>query len=146
MNRYLYEKSVAHRGFLIIPFVAGNVSGRQLYSYILLAGYGYQHKWHKCENPAGYFTEDVYDVLQAAKKHLDKAEAVGGAEQHFRHRYTYLNNLVVLYKAAGKYYYDHYAPYGLNNIAAPKLFATEQDCIEWIRLGLLRRAVREVSA
>ncbi|MGK7908197.1 MAG: hypothetical protein AB4040_13360 [Synechococcus sp.] len=146
MERYLYEKSVAHRGFLIIPFLAGNLSGRSLYSYVLLAGYGYQHQWHKAENPAGCFTEDPYEVVQAAKAHLDKADAVGGPEQYFRHRYTYLNNLVVLYKAAGKYYYDHYAPYGLNNIAAPKLFPTEQECIEWIRLGLLRRAVREVRA
>ena len=145
MTKYLYEKAASHRGFLIIPYEAARLSGRPLYSYVLLAGYGYQHQWHKTENLAGVYTEDIYEVVIHAKAHLDRHEACGGKESHFSGSYTYLRNLVVIYEAAGRFYYDQYAPESLTNIAAPKLFSTKQDCIEWVRLGLLRRAIRQVQ-
>jgi hypothetical protein len=46
--------------------------------------------------------------------------------------------LIVIHEGAGKYFYDHYKPEELNNVAAPKLFKSESDCISWIKQGLDR--------
>ncbi|WP_026100911.1 hypothetical protein [Synechococcus sp. PCC 7336] len=146
MTNYQYDKAASHRGFMIIPFEGGKISGRSLFSYVLLSGYGYQHQWHKTENIAGVYAEDAYEVVKLAKAHLDRHKAIGGSPTHFTLSYTYLNNLIVIHEAAGRFYYDHYTPGNLNNIAAPKLFSSEQECIEWVRLGLLRRTVRQALA
>ena len=146
MTTYQYDKATAHRGFLIVPFEVTRLSGRPLYSYVLLSGYGSQHQWHKSGNLAGIYAEDIYDVIHHAKVHLDRQDACGGKSGHFSNSYTYLRNLVVIYESADRYYYDHYAPDSLTNIAAPKLFSSKEECIEWVRAGLLRHTIRSVHS
>ena len=146
MLKYQYDKAATHRGFLIVPFEVTRISGRPIYSYVLLSGYGYQHQWHKSENLAGIYAEDIYEVIVHAKAHLDREDACGGKQGHFSSSYTYLRNLIVIYEAAGRFYYDHYAPERLTNIAAPKLFSSKEKCIDWVRTGLLRRTLRSTQS
>ncbi|HCF29927.1 MAG TPA: hypothetical protein DEV81_22615, partial [Cyanobacteria bacterium UBA11049] len=56
----------------------------------------------------------------------------------FKSRYTYRNNLIIILEISGKYFYDHYPPDNLNNIAAPRIFSSEAECINWIKQGLER--------
>jgi hypothetical protein len=141
MHRFLYERSIVHKGYLVIPYVAGRLEDKAIYSYALLAAAGHTNPWHQTTNPAGLYAEDGLKILEVAQAHLDEAAVAGGSDDHFQRRYTFLKNLVILYETANKVYYDHYAPTSLVNIAAPKLFAAEQDCIEWIRRGLSHRQV-----
>jgi hypothetical protein len=68
-------------------------------------------------------------------RHLDFRNA-------FRQRYIYRGHLLIVGEIRGRYFYDHYSPYELRNIAAPKLFASESECLSWIKLGLDRRPAR----
>ena len=138
MNRLLYEKSVSYKGHLIIPFVFGMADGESIYSYKLLSELGHKGKFHKSENPSGIYSDSSDSIIDIAKEHLDKNLDIGTSVDYFKCRYTYRDNLIVIHEGAGKYFYDHYKPEELNNVAAPKLFKSESDCISWIKQGLDR--------
>lgn len=136
MSRLIYESSVAYKGFLIIPFIFNQVDGHEIYSYKLLAEIGYNSSLHKTENPAGIYGSNIENVIAIAKEHIDKFADFVAADDGFKLRYTYHNHLVIISQEDGKYFYQHYPPESLNNIAAPKLFNTEFECVSWIKQGL----------
>lgn len=146
MSRLFYESSVSYRGYLIIPFLFNKVDGHEIYSYKLLAEIGNRSKLHKAENPAGIYGSSVDNIIDIAKQHLDKNFEFINKDDYFKSRYTYRNNLIILCQEAGKYFYDHYPPENLSNIAAPKIFKSEYECISWVKQGLeglhLKRRVR----
>lgn len=143
MSNLLYEKSVSYKGHLIIPFIFGMADGQYIYSCKLLSELGHKGKFHKLENPAGIYSSSVENIIDITKEHLDKNSDVISNVDYFQRRYTYRHNLIIIYEAAGKYFYDHYKPEELNNVAAPKLFKTEQECISWIKQGLDRSHIDE---
>jgi hypothetical protein len=51
---------------------------------------------------------------------------------------SYRGNLIIVHQEAGKYFYDHYKPESLTNLAAPKIFQSEVECLNWIKAGLDR--------
>lgn len=143
MSQLLYEKSVSYKGYLIIPFVFGIADGQSVYSYKLLSELGHKGKFHKSENPAGIYSSSWEGSIAVAKEHLDQNSKVFSSDDYFKRRYTYQNNLIIVYETGGKYFYDHYKPDQLNNVAAPKLFKSEQECISWIKQGLDRSVIGE---
>lgn len=143
MSSLLYEKSVSHKGHLIIPFIFGGANRQSIYSYKLLSELGYKGKFHNLENPAGIYSNSIDSITEIAKEHLDQNSDVVSNIDYFKRRYTYRQNLIIIYEGAGKYFYDHYKPETLNNVAAPKLFKSEQDCISWIKQGLERSQIGE---
>ncbi|MEM8677068.1 MAG: hypothetical protein AAGF83_24920 [Cyanobacteria bacterium P01_G01_bin.67] len=138
IKRFLYEKSVAYQECLIIPFVYSAIDGRKIYSYALLSEQGYNSILHQAENPAKLYADETEGIVAIAKQHLDTQIILEGTG-YFRQRYTYRHNLIIIHQTAGKYFYDHYAPGNLVNIAAPKIFTSAQDCIEWVKTGLERQ-------
>ncbi|HEY9903745.1 MAG TPA: hypothetical protein V6D43_15195 [Candidatus Sericytochromatia bacterium] len=138
MSRLLYEKSVSYKGHLIIPFVLVTADSESIYSYRLLSELAHKGKFHKSDNPATLYMSSIEDIIAVAKEHLDKNSDIVSKEDYFKCRYTYRHNLIIIYQGAGKYFYDHYKPEALNNVAAPKLFNSELDCISWIKQGLNR--------
>lgn len=136
MNRLLYEKSISHQGHLIIPFVFGIVDSRSIYSYKLLSELGRKGRFHKSENPAGICSNRMDIIVDIAKEFLDENSDVVNITNYFKWRYTYHNNLIIISEETGKYFYDHYKPDNLNNIAAPKIFESEEACLNWIKQGL----------
>jgi hypothetical protein len=137
-NRLLYDSSVSYKGYLIIPFVFGTVDNYAIYSYKLLAALGHKSIFHKTENPAGMYASSLSNIIVIAQEHLAQHAETTYSLDHFQQRYTYRNNLFIISQEAGKYFYDHYAPISLNNIAAPKLFTSENECLTWIKQGLER--------
>ncbi|NJL61035.1 MAG: hypothetical protein HC903_03370 [Methylacidiphilales bacterium] len=148
MSRLIYENSVSYRGYLVIPFACNKIGNnsigdgnREIYSYKLLAENGSRNKLHKAENPAKIYGDSISNIIYIAKEYIDKhlidknLELVN-KDDAFKNRYTYRNNLIIVSQEAGKYYYDHYPPESLNNIAAPKIFKSEFDCISWIKQGV----------
>lgn len=138
MSRLLYEYSIIHQGHLIIPFVYGLANQEEIYSYHLLSELGCRGNFHKVQNPAGFYASNVYRIIDIAKEHLDEYSDVVDSLDLFKIRYTYLQNLIIISQLAGKYFYDHYPPNELRNIAAPKIFPSEIDCINWVKQGLDR--------
>ncbi|PAX53340.1 hypothetical protein [Brunnivagina elsteri] len=149
MSRLIYENSVSYRGYLIIPFVCnkigntfiGNGSRGKIYSYKLLAENGSRNKLHKAENPTEIYGDSIDNIIDIGKKYIDrhlidKNLELVNKDDAFKNRYTYRNNLIIVSEEAGKYHYDHYSPESLNNIAAPKIFKSEFDCISWIKEGI----------
>ncbi len=136
MNILLYEKSVSYQGHLIIPFVYSLIQDQNIYSYKLLSARGYKAKFHKSENPAAIYSGSVEGIIQIAKEHLNKHYDLKEQIDNFKFRYTYQNNLIIIYECAGKYFYDHYKSEDLTNVAAPKIFQSEYDCIKWVKAGL----------
>jgi hypothetical protein len=159
MSRLIYENSVSYRGYLIIPFVCNKIDNtsrgngdrdtkeshakrdRKIYSYKLLAENGSRNKLHKAENPAGIYGDSIDNIIDTGKQYIDrhlidKNLELVNKDDTFKNRYTYRNNLIIVSQEAGKYYYDHYSPESLNNIAAPKIFKSEFDCISWIKQGI----------
>ncbi|HEY9873542.1 MAG TPA: hypothetical protein V6D12_08890 [Candidatus Obscuribacterales bacterium] len=136
MNQLLYENSVSYQGHLIIPFIFGMADGEAIYSYQLLSELGHKGKFHKADNPAGMYSGKLDIIIDIAKKHLDENYDIFSHSDYFKCRYTYRQNLVIIYEIGGKYFYDHYNPNNLNNVAAPKIFKSEQECISWIKQGL----------
>ena len=141
MNRLLYEKSVSFKGFLIIPSAYRRLSGETLYTYRLLADVGHKSSLHQADNPAGVYSRTIQGILKIAKEHLNTQPP--GTEftdqygvDHFKHRYTYRDNLIIVAEARGKVFYDHYPPFELRNIAAPRIFTSQQDCMQWVKQGL----------
>lgn len=136
MTRLLYESSVCYQGYLIIPFVFGKADNYEIYSYKLLAEVGYNSQYHKVENPAGICASSIDNIIDIAKEHIDKHSDFVSQGDCFKTRYTYKNNLIVVYHEGDKYFYDHYPPDSLNNIAAPRTFLSQYECIAWIKQGL----------
>ena len=140
MNRFLYEKSVTYQECLIIPFVSGCIDGDDIYSYSLLSEQGYTSQLHQAKNPAQSYSSKLPKIIEIAKHHLDGQFTLEGSD-YFRQRYTYRDHLIVLHEEGGKCFYDHYSPRKLVNIAAPKVFDNVDDCIRWVKLGLLRNQI-----
>ncbi|BAY09480.1 hypothetical protein [Calothrix sp. NIES-2098] len=136
MSRLLYESSVSYKGYLIIPFVFGKADNYEIYSYKLLAEIGDKSKFHKTENPAGIYGSTISNIIDIAKEHIDQKSDFVSYSDSFKSRYIYRHNLIIVSQQEGKYFYDHYPPELLNNIAAPKLFKSEYECLSWIRQGL----------
>ncbi|MBD2084959.1 hypothetical protein NDI49_22765 [Trichocoleus sp. ST-U3] len=143
MSRLLYENSVSYKGYLIIPFVFGIADGQNIYSYSLLSELGHKGKFHKLENPAGIYSSCIDTIIEAAKEHLDENSDVVSQNDYFKNRYIYQDNLIIVYQLGSKYFYDHYKSDNLNNVAAPKIFGTEQECITWIKEGLDKSQINQ---
>lgn len=156
MSRLLYEQSTSYQGHLIIPFVYQQLAGQEIFSYRLLSEWGYKGRLHRAENPGGIYSCSASGITQIAKEYLDKttqqenrAANIGKAiaipdtdtlalpnRDYFRNRYTYKQNLIIVFHARHKFFYDHYPPTSLKNIAAPKIFNTERACLTWIKNGI----------
>ncbi|AFZ12227.1 hypothetical protein Cri9333_1330 [Crinalium epipsammum PCC 9333] len=136
MSILLYEKSASCQGHLIIPFVYSVIQDQHIYSYKLLSARGYKDQFHKSENPAAIYSGSVEGMIEIAKEHLNKYSDLKEQMDNFQSRYTYKNNLIIIYECAGKYFYDHYKSEDLINVAAPKIFQSEYDCIKWVKEGL----------
>lgn len=111
------------------------MDGQDIYSYALLSEQGYNSLLHQAENPAQLYASKLAEILAIAKQHLNQQVIVEGTN-YFRQRYTYRHNLIILHQAGDKCYYDHYAANSLVNIAAPKVFVSAAQCIEWVKTGL----------
>ena len=136
MSILLYEKSVSYQGHLIIPFIYSLLEDQNIYSYKLLSERGYKDIFHKSENPAAIYSGSIEGIIEIAMEHLNKHYDVQEQIDSFKSRYTYQNNLIIIYECAGKYFYDHYKSEDLINVAAPKIFKSEYECIMWIKEGL----------
>lgn len=143
MSRLLHERSVSYKGYLIIPFIFGKADNYEIYSYRLLAEIGQKSQFHKAENPARIYGSSISNIVDIAKEHIDKNLEFSSQRDNFKSRYIYRNNLIIVFQEAGKYFYDHYPPELLNNIAAPKLFTSEYECLSWIKQGLDGRYARQ---
>ncbi|MEH2047713.1 hypothetical protein [Nostoc sp.] len=143
MSRLLYEKSVSYKGYLIIPFVFGKADNYEIYSYKMLSEIGHRSQFHKAGNPAGICGSDVSNIIDIAKEHIDQNSEFVHRGDSFKSRYIYRNNLIIIFQEGDKYFYDHYPPELLNNIAAPKLFKSEYECLNWIKQGFDGRHVRQ---
>ena len=135
---------MVHRGYLIIPFEWGTVADTPIYSYCLLAQWGRERQFHKAENPAGLHSEQVDGMIAIAQEHLDRQSDLAENGDYVQQRYVYQHNLIIISEIAGKYFYDHYPPDRLENIAAPKTFDSEQDCITWVKQGIDRQQQESV--
>ncbi|MGH7999008.1 MAG: hypothetical protein ACREPR_06170, partial [Brasilonema sp.] len=136
MSRLLYENSVSYKGYLIILFVFSKIDNYDIYSYKLLSAISHKSQFHKTENPAGIYGCSIENIIDIAKEHIDKYSDFVTHCDNFKFRYVYRNNLIIVFQEAGKYFYDHYLPDSLNNIAAPKLFSSEYECLRWIKQGM----------
>ncbi len=112
------------------------MAGEEIYSYTLLSELGHRGKFHKAKNPSENFSSTIEGILKIAREHLTQHTEIDRETDYFKHRYTYRNNLIVVLRQAGKVFYDHYSPSELKNIAAPKIFESESDCLTWIQQGL----------
>jgi hypothetical protein len=138
IDRFLYEKSATYQECLIIPFVYSYVDGQDIYSYALLSEQGYTSILHQAENPAKLYSGEIKEIMAIAQQHLDTQITLAGSD-YFRQRYTYNHNLIIIHQQGNKCFYDHYAPTKLVNIAAPKIFSSTSECIDWVKLGLQRQ-------
>ncbi|MEO0375138.1 MAG: hypothetical protein AAF329_11055 [Cyanobacteria bacterium P01_A01_bin.17] len=136
--QFLYEHSVIHQSYLIVPFAYGTVAGVVVYSYCLLSLVTNQAPLHRRKNPADRYTETLEGIIEIAKDHLDKNPQAEQPLSYYQRHYVYRHNLIIISAIGSKVFYDHYPPNHLNNIAAPKIFASEQDCIHWVKQGLDR--------
>jgi hypothetical protein len=137
-TRFLYENSVVYQGYLIIPRVDRIVLEHAIYSYHLLSTMGHHAQWHRAENPAQKYAGSLEQIIAIAQTHLDSVSDIESHIDYFQERYVYQNNLIMISAIASKYFYDHYPPDRLQNIAAPKLFPSEQACINWVKQGIDR--------
>ncbi|NJN29424.1 MAG: hypothetical protein HC824_02365 [Synechococcales cyanobacterium RM1_1_8] len=140
---FLYSQSVSHRGHLIIPFQYSRLMGQAIYSYGLLSELGHQGQFHQQINPAGLHSDAIAGILNIACEQLDQAQVQPDSGlDSFGHRYVYHNNLIIICESRNKFFYDHYPPLELRNVAAPRLFDSEYECLSWIKIGLDRRSGR----
>jgi hypothetical protein len=136
MNRLIYESSVSYNGYLIIPFVFGKVDDYDIYSYKLLAEIAHKSRFHAAENPAKMYGNTITNIIDIAKEHIDIHTDFVSQGDFFKTRYIYHHNLIIIYDKNGRCYYDHYSPESLSNIAAPKLFSSPYECLNWLQKGL----------
>ncbi|MEA5505397.1 hypothetical protein VB735_20250 [Halotia wernerae UHCC 0503] len=146
MSRLLYENSVSYQGYLIIPFVFGKADSYEIYSYKLLSEIGHKSKFHKADNPAGIYGSSINNIIDIAQEHIDQNSELVTQGDSFKSRYIYRHNLIIVFQERGKYFYDHYPPELLNNIAAPKLFKSEYECLSWIKQGLNGQYIRQQAS
>lgn len=133
---HLYEKLVFHAGYLIIPFQFGIVSGCVIYSYRLLSAFDRRGCFHKAENPAELYADSIAGVVAIAQEFLDIHSDLGTEPEFIQQRYVYQGNLILISQIGEKFFYDHYPPNRLMNLAAPRLFTCENDCIAWVKQGI----------
>lgn len=143
MSRLIYESSVSYKGYLIIPCVFGKADNYEIYSYKLLSEIGHKSQFHKADNPAQIYGNSISNIIEIAKEHIDKNAEFVSKRDSFKSRYVYHHNLIIVGQEGGKYFYDHYPPELLNNIAAPKLFKSEFECLNWIKQGFEGRYARQ---
>ncbi|MCW5313680.1 hypothetical protein GTQ43_07630 [Nostoc sp. KVJ3] len=143
MNRLLYESSVSYKGYLIIPFVYAQADNYEIYSYKLLSEIGHKSQFHKAENPARIYGSGAINIVDIAKEHIDQNSEFVHHGDSFKSRYIYREHLIIIFQERDKCFYDHYPPELLNNIAAPKLFKSEYECLSWIKQGLDGRQVQQ---
>jgi hypothetical protein len=136
MSHLLYENSVSYKGYLIIPFVFGKADQYEIYSYKLLSEVGRKSQFHKADNPAKIYGNSTSNIVEIAREHIDQNADFVSQRDIFQSRYVYRKNLIILFHENDKYFYDHYPPELLNNIAAPRLFKSEYECLKWIKQGL----------
>jgi len=92
-------------------------------------------------NPSKLHSSDISSIIDIASEYLDEADAEQDSGLDiFGRRYIYRNNLIVVSETRNKFFYDHYPPLELRNVAAPKLFNSEHECLSWIKIGLDRRS------
>jgi hypothetical protein len=137
-HRYLYEKLAFHDGYLVIPFKCGMISGADLYSYQLLCAFERQGNFNLEVNPTEEYSASVERVMAIAQTFLSYHSDLTADTYYIQQRYVYQGNLILISQIAGKYFYDHYPPDRLTNLAAPRLFETEADCIAWVKQGIDR--------
>jgi hypothetical protein len=137
-HRYLYEKLALHYGYLVIPFRCGAISGADLYSYQLLCAFERQGQFNREVNPTEEYSASVERVVAIAQAYLEAHSDLPSAINYVQQRYVYKDNLILISEIAGQYFYDHYPPDTLTNLAAPRLFETEADCIAWVKQGIDR--------
>ena len=138
---FIYSQSVGYRGHLIIPFQYSRVMGHAVYSYGLLSELGNHGMLHGQINPPKLHSSSIKGIIDIASEHLNEADAEQDSGlDSFGRRYIYRNNLIVVSENRDKFFYDHYPPLELRNIAAPKLFNSEHECLSWIKIGLDRRS------
>jgi hypothetical protein len=137
-HRYLYEKLALHYGYLVIPFQCGAISGADLYSYQLLCAFERQGRFNREINPTEEYSASVDRVVEIAQAFLEAHSDLPSAINYVQQRYVYQGNLILISQIAGQYFYDHYPPDRLTNLAAPRLFETEADCITWVKQGIDR--------
>jgi hypothetical protein len=137
-HRYLYENLAFHAGYLVIPFKCGAISGADLYSYQLLCAFERQGRFHKEVNPTEDYAASVERAIAIAKTFLEHHSDLPSIPDYSQQRYIYQDNLILISQIAGKYFYDHYSPDSLTNLAAPRLFESEADCIAWVKQGIDR--------
>jgi hypothetical protein len=138
VHSYLYEKLVFYRGYLILPFQCGTISGADIYSYQLLCAFERRGKFHKAVNPAERYTDSIEAVVVIAQDFLDIHSDLLATSVYEQQRYVYQGNLILISQIAEKFFYDHYPPDQLINLAAPRLFESEADCITWVKQGIDR--------
>jgi hypothetical protein len=137
-HRYLYEKLALHYGYLVIPFQCGTISGADLYSYQLLCAFERQGQFNREVNPTEEYSASVERVVAIAQAFLEVHSDLPSDINYVQQRYVYKDNLILISQIAGQYFYDHYPPDKLTNLAAPRLFETEADCIDWVKQGIDR--------
>ena len=134
--RFIYENSVSYQGYLIIPYILANAEYHPIYSYKLLSELGHKGNFHQGENPTGFYTNSVDKIIKVAQSHLYENSDVASENDYFKLRYIYCNDLIIIHQEADKFFYDHYQPQSLTNIAAPKVFQSEYKCINWVKAGI----------
>lgn len=137
-HQYLYEKLAFHCGYLVIPFQCSMISGADLYSYRLLGAFERQGRFHEAVNPTEEYAGSVERVMAIAQTFLEHHSDLPSATTYVQQRYVYQGNLILISEIAGKYFYDRYPPDRLQNLAAPKLFEDEDNCITWVKQGIDR--------
>ncbi len=141
LNQFLYSQSLSYQGYLIIPFVLNFISGETIYSYGLLSDGGNKNQWHQAINPGKLYSSQISNIIEIAQEYIDKNSGNFSQIDYFKDRYTYQNNLIIIHQENGKCFYDHYPPFELRNIAAPKIFNNPSECINWIKEGFNRKKV-----
>jgi hypothetical protein len=138
---FLYSQSVGIQGHLIIPFQYSRAMGHPIYSYGLLSELGHHGQLHGQVNPGKLYSGSLQGIIDIASEYLQQANIEPGSGlDSFGRRYIYRNNLIVVSENCNKFFYDHYPPLELRNVAAPRLFDSEYECLSWIKIGLDRRA------
>lgn len=89
IHRFIYENSIFYQGYLIIPFVLEKVEVAYIYSYTLLSESRYKGKFHNLGNPAKLYSSSISNIINVAKKHLEKYSDANNGADYFKCRYTY---------------------------------------------------------
>ncbi len=143
INRFIYENSVSYQGYLIIPYVLAIANDIPIYSYKLLSELGHKGNFHLGENPTGFYTNSIEKIIKVAQSHLYENSDVESHGDYFKLRYVYDDDLIIIHQEADKFFYDHYKPDSLTNVAAPKIFQSEYECINWVKARLDRAKTKD---